>query len=525
MNELFVRATGASFVLGLAATLVACTPSRQKEGQGQQLVAALEEDVRASDPQRELYGLADAVHLHVVEGLVGLKDNLSVGLMLADAFKVSDDGRTYEFTLRDGVRFHNGATLDSSHVKWSWDYLMASGSLWRCRPLFAGEVDTLKVTAVETPNPRTVIYRLAQPYGGFLHSLARLDCAQTPVLHPSSLNSDGSWKGPVATGPFVMGEHRIGQHADVRKFAAYSSRSEPMNGMVGGKRPLVDRIRFMIVGDPAARMLGLESGNIHIATVASPLVESAASNPQLNVETSPTTVWMALMLDQRDPVLRDRRIRQAISAAIDRDAVAKAVTYGQVPGSASPIPRGTEYSQAGPSGSDRADPARARQLLAEAGYRGQPITITTNKRFAPMFDMAVVVERMLRAAGINAKIEVIEWSLQLSRYNEGDYQALAFGYSGRFSPSGMWDRFIGDAQHFPWKDPRAIALVEQAGASTSPTTVAQSLAQLQSLFEEDAPAISLFHAPLNVVTNKRVSGYQGSYFEALRLWNVALESE
>lgn len=496
--------------------------SMKHRPQVKRIVVGLEEDIRGVDPQRELNGLADPVHAHVVEGLVGLNGNLRVGLMLAESLKVSDDGRIYTFTLRPGVRFHNGAILDSSHVKWSWNYLMAPRSLWRCRPLLAGENGAPKVVALETPDARTVVFRLSAASRSFLEIMARPDCAQTPILHPASLKADKSWDRPVGTGPFKVKRRRVGEFAELVRFAGYSSRQDVPSGMIGAKRPLVDELRFLIVGDPSARMMGLQSGDVHIGLIPPPLVAAARQNERLETIISPSTEWNAIVLNARDTLLKDKRIRQAISVAVDRDKIARMVTYGEAEGNISPSPTFTGYFPSN-AGSTRADPVRARRLLAASGYHGQPLVITTNKRFQAMFDSAVMVESMLRAVGINARIEVIEWSLQLSRYNSGDYQALSFGYSGRFSPSGVWERFIGAGPPRPWNDPTAIELVRRAEDSRAPEEVKESINKLQHMLEEDVPAVSLFLPNYYVVKNKRVHGYEGSHFETMRLWNVSID--
>lgn len=487
----------------------------------QQIVAGLEEDIRGTDPQRELDGLADPVSAHIVEGLVGLRDDLSVGLMLADAVKVSEDGRVYTFTLRPNVRFHNGAILNSSHVKWSWDYLMAPGSLWRCRPLLSGETQATEVVSVQTPDPLTVVFRLAAPSRSFLEILARPDCAQTPILHPDSLNPDGSWNKPIGTGPFKLKQRKVGENLDLERFAAYSSRRDPPSGMVGAKRALVSEIRFLVVGDPAARMMGLQSGDMDISQIPPSLVAAAKGSGRLETVVAASTEWSVILLNARDPLLKDKRIRQAIAASIDRDAIAKIASYGLARASLSPLPEFTPYFSR-TARSRGADPGYARRILASAGYKGQQLVITTNMRYQPMFDAAVMTERMLRASGINAKIEVIEWGLQLNRYNSRQYQAMSFGYSGTFSSGESWERFVGTANRKPWNNPKAVDLVNTLKRSNSPAEMKLGNHQLQLMLEEDVPVVGLFIPTFTIVKNRDLVGFQGSHFDTLRLWNVSL---
>jgi len=168
--------------------------------------------------------------------------------------------------------------------------------------------------------------------------------------------------------------------------------------------------------------------------------------------------------------------------------------------------------------------AKARALLKAAGYRGQRITITVNKRLSTMFDAAVLAESMLRAAGFNARIEVIEWSLQLSRYNAGEYQSMVFAYSGRFTAGGVWDRFVGAEPTRPWHDPDTVKLVGRIDEAPPPEA-AKAAAEVRRRFETDVPAVGLFLPDLYVARNRRVQGYKGGRFDALRLWNVSIDGD
>jgi peptide/nickel transport system substrate-binding protein len=150
-----IRSLSAAVALGLC---VAAVPA---VGQESLLRVRLNADIRSSDPGVNRDGNTDAVMLHIVEGLVQFRENTSVGPMLAERIDTSADGRTYTFTLRQGVTFHNGAPLTSADVKASWDRYMLAATNWRCRPELAGGVTT--VTSVETPDPRTVVFTLDRP--------------------------------------------------------------------------------------------------------------------------------------------------------------------------------------------------------------------------------------------------------------------------------------------------------------------------------------------------------------------------
>lgn len=515
MSNMKKLAAAASTALAALAWPVLAAPAPDT------IVIALTEDIRGADPRRERDGLSDPPSMHAVEGLVGIRDDLEVGPMLADKWELRDEGRTYVFTLREGVPFHNGDTLTAEHVKWSWNYLTAADSLWRCKPAFTGQ-GAAKVEAVETPDSRTVVFKLDRPNAAFLYALARPDCAGTPVFHQQSLKADGTWNKVIGTGPFVLAERRIGEYAEIRRFADYAARKDEPSGMVGAKNALVDKVRFMIVPDDSTRQLALQSGDIDISTLSAQAAKELSSNPKLSVVSSETTVWYALLLNHGDPLLKDKRLRQAIAAAIDRDAVADAVTFGQSKGSNSPMPRLSRYYSAMQAGATSAEPQRARSLLKAAGYNGQPITITANKRFSLMYDDAVIIQSMLQAAGINATIDVVEWGLQLDRYVKGNYQSQSFGYSGRYEPLGAWDRIIGPESNKIWKDPEAIALLKSAADSDDKAKIQQISDRIYRKFIDEVPAVGLYLVTVNYGVGSRIRGIKPSPIEFARLWNVSI---
>ncbi len=486
------------------------------------IVVAMTEDIRGVDPQRERDALASDPYRQVVEGLVGFRDDLEVAPVLAERYEIRDDGRTYVFTLRDGATFHNGAPVTSAEVKWSWNYLMAEGSLWRCRNLYTGQVG-LKVEAVETPDPKTVIFRLNQANGSFLATLARVDCAMTPVLHPSSLNADGSWKAPVGTGPFVPGERKVGQSIEILRFPGYKPQSTPASGMTGRRLALVEKVRFLVVPDPATRKAALVSGDIDLAALAGDAAADMRGEKNVEVFSAETTSWYTLLLNERDPVLKDKRVRQGIAAAIDRDAIAGAISYDQAKGTASTLPTFSRYYSPLHATGAKADRDKARALLKAGGYAGQPITMTTNKRFPMMYDQAVLTQGMLEEVGVKVNLEVVEWGHQLANYNKGAYQMQSFGYSPRYEPLGHWERIIGPEPRKVWKNPDVLAILKKGEASSDPVQIQAAADEMFRRFVDEVPAIAMFHVVVEYVANRRLQGMKASPLGGAYLWNISIK--
>ncbi|HMG50810.1 MAG TPA: ABC transporter substrate-binding protein, partial [Inquilinus sp.] len=235
-----------------------------------------------------------------------------------------------------------------------------------------------------------------------------------------------------------------------------------------------------------------------------------------------TPGWEALILHSEDPILQDKRVRQAIVMALDRAAIAEAVTFGGSKFQATPVPEFSPYHSQAQTDALPFDLERAKALLAEAGYNGQRIVLTANKRYTEMYDCGVLAQDMLRSAGLNVELEVLEWTAQLDAYQTGKFQAQSFSYSPRLDPLGQWERIIGTQPRKIWKDPRAIDLLAQANAATDPAKMQSVLDQIGRLFTEEAPAASLYLHSSDYAVAKRIAGFTVWPADAARFWGVSI---
>jgi peptide/nickel transport system substrate-binding protein len=486
--------------------------------QAQPLTAVLNADMRSSNPGVNRDDNTDAVMLHVVEGLVGYDEGGSVGPLLAEKVETSPDGKTYTFTLRKGVKFHNGAELTSADVLWSWSRYMDPKTDWRCLADLDGR-NGLKVVSAAAPDASTFIMELNAPNALFLDTLARTDCGGTAILHKDSVKADGSWDKPIGTGPFMLGEWKRGQSIQLLAFEGYvSPKGDKRDGVLGSKRPLVKEARFMVIPDAATVKAGLMAGSLDIAQVPEMDVAELKAHPRLNVITSTNPVRHGL-------IIQNVKLRQAIAAAIDFPELVANVTNNLGRPNNSPIYMTSKYFGEAEKQGFKYDPTLAKKLLQEAGYKGEKITILANKRStAPSFNTAVIAQQMLQAAGINAEIEVLEWATQLDRYNKGNYQMQAFSYSGRFDPALGFEQISGPKDKQPrkvWEDPEALALIDKSMTTADVAERQKIFDELHKRFIEQVPAI-FTHNDIDIVAHsKRLSGVK-PWMSKLRLWEVSV---
>jgi peptide/nickel transport system substrate-binding protein len=486
----------------------------------------LNADIRSINPGVNRDDNTDAVVLHIVEGLVAYGEDAQVKPLLAQSVAVSEDGKTYSFKLRQGVTFHNGASLTSADVVWSWNRYMDPKTEWRCLSEFDGR-GRAKVLSVAAPDPATVTFTLDSPSALFLANLARTDCGMAAVLHKDSLKPDGSFDKPIGTGPFKFGEWKRGEFVRLEKFAGYASLSGQVDGYAGGKRPLVDEVRFLVIPDSSTAKAALLRGDIDIVPdVANNEVRELRKSDKVEVAVVSNMGLVGLLIQTRDPLLQNVKLRQAIAAALDVPELVAAVTDGLGKPNNSIVPLMSSYHGPAQKQGYKFDPAAAKKLLQEAGYKGEPIVMLANKRYPQSFDSAVIAQQMLQGIGLNVSIEVLEWATQLDRYNKGNYQMQAFPYSARLDPSLSFESIMGPKDKQPrkvWDDPQSQALLDQSMLVSDKAQRQKLFDELHRRFIDQVPMVMLYNGLDAGVVSRKVKGYQPSILSKPRLWEVTVE--
>lgn len=487
------------------------------------LRAHIDADIRSTDPGVNRDGGTDAVVLHIVEGLVGYDAKGQPKPLLADTITVSDDGLRYTFKLRSDVKFHNGAPLTADDVVWSWQRFMNPKTGWRCLSDFDGRLRT-KVVEMTATDAHTVVYTLDRADPLFLDSLARSDCGGTGIVHRDSLNQDGTWNHPIGTGPFKFKEWRHREFVSLTKYEAYANRSQTPDGYVGAKRPLVDELRYVIITDSSTAKAALASGALDvISKFPYSEISEFKDNKQIAVTVAPQLAPTTLPIQTRDKVLGNAKLRQAIAAALDYEQLVAGVTYGLAKPNNSIVPVSSPFYSAVQAQGFKYDMARAKKLVAESGYKGERIVISTNKRNPANFDAALIAQAMMQQVGINAELEVLEWGAQQDRWQKGNYQMMSFSYSARMDASLSYEAIMGPKDTQPrklWENPEAIALLEQAMQTADPAKRQSLYDNMHRLMLEDVPVIVLFNTLSAGAYRTSIKGYQSTIFSSPQYWEV-----
>ena len=357
-------------------------------------------------PSMVLYGLHDAM----VKPMPG---NLMTP-SLAESWTMSSDGLVYEFVLRRGVKFHNGDSVTAEDVKFSLERYRGA----------AHKILKDALAAIETPDPGRVRIRLKRAWPDFMTFYASATGAGwvVPKKYVEKVGDEGFKKAPVGAGPYRFVSFTPGVELVLEAFEQHWR-----------KAPNVKRLVLRSIPDEATRLAALKRGEVDIAyAIRGALAEELRRTPGLtlkpNVGQGTFWVYFPEQWDPKSP-WHDRRVRVAVNHAIDRQAMNQAETLGFSKIIWSIIPSHFEYFWQPPGYSY--DPARAKQLLAEAGYPGgfDAGELTCDAAFA---SYAEPVINYLGAVGIRAKLRPLERAAFFKGYAEKKYRGLIQGASAAF---------------------------------------------------------------------------------------------
>jgi ABC-type dipeptide/oligopeptide/nickel transport system permease component/ABC-type transport system substrate-binding protein len=465
-------------ILCVLACFAAAAPVQARD----RIVVALQLEPPTLDPTSGAAAAVDEVTYRTIfETLTTLDTTGRAVPLLATDWTMAPDARSYLFHLRPGVRFSDGTHFDSS---------IAAFSLLRAiRPDSTNsQAQALgNIAGVDQIDPLTVRIRLKQADAGFATLLAWGDCAMVGLRSADKLAID-----PVGTGPFRYESWRRGDRLILARNDAY-----------WGAKPALKHVEFRFIADPAAAFAAMKTHEVDLFPdyPAPEQLAQLRADPALRVTTAPTEGEVILALNNRTGPLHDVRVRRAIALAIDRRAIIDGAMfgYGQPIGSHFP-PQNPDYVDL--TGLYPHDPARAKALLAEAGYpQGFAITL---KLPPPAYARrsGEIVAAQLRAVGIKATIVPVEWPQWLDAVfarHDFDMTIVNHAEPADYVIYGRPDYYFG-------YDGRAIrALLAKLQATTDAGERHILLGDIQRRIAQDSVNAFLFQFPHLSVADARLT--------------------
>jgi peptide/nickel transport system substrate-binding protein len=482
--------------------------------QGGILKAAMIGEPPTLDTHTTTATIAYQIAWHVFESLYTYDKQYAPIPHLAEGHTVTDGGRRYTITLRKGVKFHNGKELTAADAA-------ASVARWG-RLHTTGKTMFKTIEAVEAKDTHTLVIHLKEPSGSLLYALASPYLA----IHQKSV-IDAAGEQPIkeyiGTGPFRFVEHKADRHIRLARFQEYSARLEVANGHGGKRTAWVDEIRFLPVPDVAVRVAGIESGEYHFAQTVKPdQYDRLKANTKVDLAIVKPSSWITAVPNHKQGVMTNRKMRQALQAVLDMEPIMTGAlghkAFLRVDGALYFPEQGIFHTQVGVTGYNLKNKERARALLKEAGYTGQPIRWITTKEYDYMYNSAVIAKQQMEEVGFKVDLQVLDWATVVQRRNKPELWDL-FTTGITFSPDPALTSNLQCNWPGWWCHEEKERLLTELIRESDPTKRRALIERIQAVFYEDVGRIKMGDFFIMYAT-RDLKGFQGGSF--LHFWDVWL---
>jgi peptide/nickel transport system substrate-binding protein len=452
--------------------------AKNKPVYGGTLTIADLNDAKGLDPHKE----TNAQSFHYIENMYDTLFQYKKGKYgevepdLVKDYKLSDDGKTYTLHLHDGVTFHNGDPLTSKDVKYS---------ITRIKKLGVRAQQFEAVASIDTPDKTTVIIKLKQAVAPFLTFLAN---PMNAIVNQKVVDENNGKldRADAGSGPFKLASWKKDQEMVLNKNKAYFKKG----------LPYLNRIVFKAIPDETARTTAIRNKELNIDLQLTPKDQLLLQkSPNINVKSVTGTYWEYIGLNVTKGPLKKKEVRQAIAWALNRDALNKQVKFGQAtPLTGGPIPPSNAYD-AKVNMYTKQDKAKAKKLLADAGYpKGFDIVLKVGQNQSQV-DAAQVIKDQLKAVGIKVKIQQQEDSIFFNALGKKQFEMTVVGWVGFVDP----DEFLYNIFHTGgaynqqgYSNKEVDKLLDKGRVTMDQAKRKQIYDQAQKLIVADAPMVFLY---------------------------------
>ena len=392
---------------------------------GGDLVFGQEANINTLDQMSSATISTRNIAMNIYETLMTRDENNNPILELASSMTESTDHLTYKFKLRHGVLFHDGKLLTSDDVAASFDRYAKVGN----QRSILNNVE--KWIALD---PETFVISMKVPQPTFIEALSSFSVPI--VIIPAGYRDVPSRQltKPIGTGPFRLLESVPGSYVKLRRYDGYRPNTtfEDRTGFGGFKQVCLNTVTFRIVTEPGARVAGLKTGELQVVEdLPTRSLPDLKGDP--NVSILPLRNWWIQIATPNTsaPPTDNLTFRRAVQAALDMDEIMDAASDGNYSLNVGfQYPNQPDYTDAGKETYNIKDPALAKNLLSQSGYKGEKVILLTNKYYAPMYNSALVMQRQLQTAGINAELKVVDWptSVQMSAVSDSSWNFFFTGW-------------------------------------------------------------------------------------------------
>ena len=472
------------------------------------LTVAMSGDAIALDPVATNDNQSSNVMVQIYEGLLTLGEDGKIQPLLAEKYEQPDES-TYVFTLKKGVKFHNGEEMKASDVVFSLKRAIEAPNV---KHLF----NTIDIKSVVAKDDYTVEFKLLSPYSGILGSLCHPGAF---IVNEKAVKDAGdNYKlNPVGTGPLKFVSWQKANNIMLERFEDYH-----------GTKVAYKSVNLRVIPEPTNRTIELESGGVDISyDIAENDISKVEGNNELKLLRSLDYGTTYLGFNCSKAPFDNQKVREAISYAIDMESIIKAVYLGVGKTATGPMPSTLQYSIADSLKVKTRDIEKAKALLKEAGFEsGFQTTLSTNENKGRT-DMATAIKQQLSEIGIDVKINVLEWSAfnDLLKNGQQDMFEIAWIADSSDPDTFMYPCFHssakGEGGNYAYvNDKQLDEYLEKARSEQNVETRADLYKKAQERVMETAVWIPQYNKELLVGTSKNIDGVKLSPFGWYKLTNV-----
>lgn len=500
-----------SLIVFLALLMIAPAGCRRRNSNS--FVIALGDNVRTIDPigSPSVDAASERVRTLIFNSLVKKDERFDYTGELASNIMRSDDGLTFTFTLRDGVKFHDGRVLSSADVKYTLDLVFTS-SFAKSASFFEGTGENKRsyIKSVDAPDSRTVVVTLTKPWVGLLSNLV-------PVAIVPKDSYESQKTHPLGSGPFKFITYDNAQQVcDLEGFSEYWEGA-----------PTLQKVRVRVINDMNALQSELQAGRVDIAPLPTSLspdaVKRLEQDPNLQVKVFGGSNVVLLTINTSSPPLDNVKVRQAIACAIDRESLIRDLLLGYGKIAHSIIP---EESWAYTPGMTYSfSPDRAKQLLDEAGFRdpdgdgprmrfAKPVIYKVSGSSIAGRQYAGVIQNYLKNVGIPVEIQTPEANTLFDELRRGNFQiAYSQWVGGNQDPIFYKDLFASSEiptetrpsrNRSRYNNPELDKLLEEAVNTFDRQRGKELYTRIQEIVSTDMPVFPMWYQSNIVIARKNV---------------------
>lgn len=476
--------------LAIAAALTAAPAGAET------LKMAWSQDATGLDPHKQTAFASIRLLELVYEPLVRTDAELNVVPAIAASWEFSDDGKTLTFKLDPNAKFSNGDKVMPADVKASFERILDEATSAAARSNF------LSIESIDTPDDETVVFNLSQPDVPLLTAMSSINAAIVPA---SAIEAGTLGTETLGSGPFVL-----------ENWEPNSSETLTANENWAGGELGIDGLDISVLPDETAILASLRTGQVDFALINDPLVATLVpSNPGLTLDREPVLSYHVLQLNAEEGAMKELKVRQAISCAIDRQDVLDAALLGEgkvtgpltMPAFATDPSELFCYTQ---------DLDKAKALMEEAGYAdgfsakvmaatGEPPTAAAE---------AQVIQSQLAEIGIDLDIEMMELNVYIDRWLKGDFDMAVALNGGRTDPYTMYNRYWtkdGNLNHVAhYIDDELDTLMNEGRVETDPANRKEIFAKFSKHITEVSPWVWLYTGYSYTASTDKVKGFEAT---------------